>query len=79
MSRDDIRTMLVAGVIAAAIVLAAVISVHAEEPQKPPARFTCWTVREAVKIYNEADLIAMARAAGISEKEIETAKRCLSQ
>ena len=49
----------------------------AEEAPKSPANVTCWTVRKAVKIYSEADLIAMARAAGVSEAEIEKAKRCL--
>lgn len=49
----------------------------AEDAPKSPARITCWTVRKAVQIYKEADLIAMARAAGLSEAEIDKAKRCL--
>lgn len=61
-----------------ALALACVVAPVCAEEAKP-ARITCWTVRRAVKIYNEADLIAMARSAGISEAEIERAKRCLNR
>ena len=76
MNRDDLRVFLTAGILALIIVTCAAVMAHAEET-KPPARFTCWTVRNAVKIYKEVDLIAMARSAGMSEAEIEKAKRCL--
>lgn len=77
MNRDDKRTLLASGFIAVMIVIVAAALAHAEDVQPPQPRFTCWTVRKAVKIYKEADLIAMARSAGISEAEIEKAKRCL--
>lgn len=47
-------------------------------PDKPPElRWTCWSVRRAVAIYGEEDLIGMARRAGVSEAEITRARRCL--
>jgi hypothetical protein len=79
MNSDDLRVMFVAGLLAAVIMVVAASMVHAEESPKPPLRVTCWTVRKAVQIYKEADLIAMARSAGISEAEIDRAKRCLNR
>jgi len=40
--------------------------------------FPCWMVRKAVAQYGEAAVESWARAKGISEKEIEKAKRCLN-
>jgi hypothetical protein len=37
----------------------------------------CWVVRRAVAQYGEAAVEAWARAKGISDKEIEKARRCL--
>jgi hypothetical protein len=37
----------------------------------------CWVVRQAVARYGEAAVESWARAKGISDKEIEQAKRCL--
>ena len=37
----------------------------------------CWMVRKAVAQYGEAAVESWARAKGISEKEIEKARRCL--
>lgn len=37
----------------------------------------CWVVRKAVAQYGVAAVEAWARAKGISEKEIEQARRCL--
>jgi hypothetical protein len=43
-----------------------------------PARaIPCWAVRRAVAQYGEAAVEAWARAKGISDKEIEKARRCL--
>jgi hypothetical protein len=46
-------------------------------PDKPPPHWSCWLVRAAVAKYGEAYVAGMARAAGISEAEIERGKRCL--
>jgi hypothetical protein len=78
LNRDDAKAFLTAGLIAAFLMVGMFAFAHAEDAQpKPPMRFTCWTVRKAVKLYGEAELVSMARATGISEKEIEMAKRCL--
>jgi hypothetical protein len=37
----------------------------------------CWVVRKAVTEYGEAAVEAWARAKGISDKEIEKARKCL--
>jgi hypothetical protein len=37
----------------------------------------CWMVRKAVAQYGEAAVESWARAKGISDKEIEKARRCL--
>jgi hypothetical protein len=43
-----------------------------------PARaFPCWAVKKAVAQYGEAAVESWARARGISDKEIEKARRCL--
>jgi hypothetical protein len=39
--------------------------------------FPCWAVRKAVGQYGEAAVESWARAKGISDKEIEKARRCL--
>ncbi len=43
----------------------------------PAHAFPCWMVRKAVAQYGEAAVESWARAKGISEKEIEKARRCL--
>ena len=43
----------------------------------PAHAIPCWVVKKAVAEYGEAAAEAWARAKGISEKEIEKAKRCL--
>jgi len=44
----------------------------------PPAHAVpCWVVRKAVAQYGEAAVESWARAKGISDKEIERARRCL--
>ena len=47
--------------------------------QVPPAprAIPCWAVRKAVAQYGLAAAESWARAKGISDKEIEQAKRCL--
>ena len=47
-------------------------------PDKPPPRWSCWLVRAAVAKYGEAYVAGMARAAGISEAEIERGKQCVA-
>jgi hypothetical protein len=37
----------------------------------------CWVIRKAVAQYGAAAVESWARAKGISEKEIEQARRCL--
>jgi hypothetical protein len=37
----------------------------------------CWVVKRAVAQYGEAAVESWARARGISEREIERARRCL--
>jgi hypothetical protein len=37
----------------------------------------CWVVRKAVAQYGETAVEAWARAEGISDKEIEKARKCL--
>jgi len=37
----------------------------------------CWVVRKAVAQYGEAAVESWARAKGVSNKEIEKARRCL--
>ena len=39
----------------------------------------CWAVRKAVGQYGEAAVEAWARSKGVSDKEIEKARRCLKQ
>jgi hypothetical protein len=53
------------------IVLAALSSSPAYEA------VSCQVVRQAVAIYGEAAVVSWARSKGISEKEIEMARRCL--
>jgi hypothetical protein len=43
----------------------------------PAHAVPCWMVRKAVAQYGEAAAESWARAKGISEKEIEKARRCL--
>jgi hypothetical protein len=43
----------------------------------PAQAIPCWMVRKAVAQYGEAAVESWARAKGISEKEIEKARRCL--
>jgi hypothetical protein len=43
----------------------------------PAQAVSCWMVRKAVAQYGEAAVESWARAKGISEKEIEKARRCL--
>jgi hypothetical protein len=53
------------------IVLVAVIL-----PAIPAHAIPCWVVKKAVAQYGEAAVESWARAKGISDKEIETARRC---
>jgi hypothetical protein len=43
----------------------------------PAQAVPCWMVRKAVAQYGEAAIESWARAKGVSEKEIERARRCL--
>jgi len=43
----------------------------------PAHAVPCWVVRKAVAQYGEAAVEAWARANGISDREIEKARRCL--
>ncbi len=54
------------------IVLVAVVL-----PAIPGHAIPCWVVKKAVAQYGEAAVESWARAKGISDKEIERARRCL--
>jgi hypothetical protein len=43
----------------------------------PAHAIPCWVVRKAVAQYGEAAVETWARSGGISDKEIEKARRCL--
>ena len=43
----------------------------------PAHAIPCWVVRKAVAQYGEAAVETWARSKGISDKEIEKARRCL--
>jgi hypothetical protein len=43
----------------------------------PGQAVPCWVIKRAIAQYGEAAVESWARAKGISEKEIEKAKRCL--
>lgn len=78
MNRDDAKVFLHAGLLALVLIFAAAALVHAEEAQpKAPARWSCWAVRKAVKLYGEDAVTSMAREAHIPEAEIEKARKCL--
>ncbi len=53
------------------IVLVAVVL-----PAIPAHAIPCWVVKKAVAQYGEAAVESWARANGISDKEIERARRC---
>ncbi len=46
-------------------------------PAIPAHAIPCWVVKKAVAQYGEAAVESWARAKGISDKEIERARRCL--
>jgi hypothetical protein len=58
------------------IVLALALASPAAAADKPP-RWSCWLVRAYVAKYSAAVVEAFARRAGVSEEEIERARRCL--
>jgi hypothetical protein len=43
----------------------------------PAYAIPCWVVKKAVAQYGEAAVESWARAKGVSDKEIERARRCL--
>jgi hypothetical protein len=43
----------------------------------PAQAVPCWAVKKAVAQYGEAAVESWARAKGVSDKEIEKARRCL--
>jgi hypothetical protein len=43
----------------------------------PAHAVPCWAVKKAVAQYGEAAVEAWARSKGVSEKEIEKARKCL--
>src|ERR1700692_3961636 len=45
----------------------------------PAYAVPCWAIRKAVAEHGEAAVAAWARARGISDKEIEKARRCLGR
>jgi len=55
----------------------AIVVVSALVLSFPAQAIPCWVVRKAVAQYGEAAAESWARAKGISDKEIEKARRCL--
>ena len=53
------------------LVVAALLVSH------PAQAVPCWAVKKAVAQYGEAAVESWARAKGVSDKEIEQARRCL--
>ncbi len=45
----------------------------------PAQAVPCWAVKRAVAQYGEAAVESWARSKGISDEEIERARRCLKQ
>ena len=43
----------------------------------PAQALPCWVVKKAVAQYGEAAVEAWARSNGISDKDVEKARRCL--
>ena len=43
----------------------------------PAQAFPCWVVKKAVAQYGETAVESWARSKGMSDKEIEKARRCL--
>jgi hypothetical protein len=43
----------------------------------PAHAIPCWVVKKAVAQYGEAAVESWARAKGVSDREIERARRCL--
>jgi hypothetical protein len=54
-----------------ALVVAALLA------SNPAQAVPCWVVKKAVAQYGEAAVESWARAKGISDREIEKARRCL--
>lgn len=54
-----------------------VVTVVALLASCPAHAIPCWAVKKAVAQYGEVAVEAWARARGISDKEIEKARRCL--
>ena len=54
-----------------------VVTVVALLASSPAHAIPCWVVKNAVAQYGEAFVEVWARAKGISDKEIEKARRCL--
>jgi hypothetical protein len=54
-----------------------IVAVAVLLPSFPGHAIPCWAVRKAVAEYGEAAVEAWARSKGVSEKDIEKARRCL--
>jgi hypothetical protein len=75
MNRDDLRTFLVAGLIALVVVCAAALA-HAADPKLPPA-YDCPTIRAFVAEHGKVKALAMALESGATWKQISQARKCL--
>jgi hypothetical protein len=56
--------------------IAVVVMLAGLQVLPPPRVIPCWAVRKAVAQYGVAAVESWARAKGISDKDIEQAKRC---
>lgn len=76
MNGDDVRALIVAGLIAAIVVVFATAA-HADEP-KLPSGYTCDDVRRAVAEHGRAGALALALWHGATRPQIKAARACLS-
>jgi hypothetical protein len=76
MNRDDRKVFLHAGLIAAAVVIAATLA-HAADPPRLPPGVTCADVRAKVAEHGKVYAYAWARLNGYTTAQINEAKKCV--
>lgn len=78
MNRDEVKTCLVGGVLAALIVIAATLAYAADPPRLPPG-VSCADVRAKVAENGKVYAYAWAKLNGYTTAEINEAKKCLGR
>lgn len=76
MNRDEVKTCLWGGLLAAVIVIAATLSYAADPPRLPPG-VTCADVRAKVAEHGKVYAYAWARLNGYTSAQINEAKKCV--